>query len=159
VAAGDFNGDGWLDIATANATGNNVSVLINDQIWAPSAPPVYIYVSDASVTEGKRGTKYLTFTVGLSAVSTELVTVRYATQNGTATTGSDYQAQSGILSFAAGETTKTVRIAIYGDSTNEPDELFHLQLSNPTGNAVICDPLGTGLILNDDVARGPGKKK
>ncbi len=159
VAAADFNGDGWLDIATANATGNNVSVLINDQIWSPSAPPVYIFVSDASVTEGKRGIKYLTVAVSLSAVSTELVTVRYATQNGTATAGSDYQAQSGMLSFAAGETTKTVRIAIYGDSTNEADELFHLLLSNPTGNAVISDPLGTGLILNDDVARGPGKKK
>ena len=62
-------------------------------------------------------------------------------------------------SFAAGERSKTVRIAIYGDGTNEANESFQLLLSNPTGNAVISDPVGVGLILNDDVARGPGKKK
>ena len=159
MAAGDFNGDGWLDVATANANGNNVSVLINDRSWAPTSSPVSISVSDASVTEGKRGIKYLTFTVSLSAASTSPVTVNYATQNGSATAGSDYQAQSGTLSFAAGETTKTVRIAIYGDSTIEPDEWFQLVLSDPSGNAVISDPLGIGTIVNDDVLRGNGKKK
>ena len=157
VAAGDFNGDGWVDVATANATGNNVSVLLNNQSWAP--PPVSISVSDASITEGKRGIKYMTFTVSLSAASTGPVTVNYATQNGSATAGSDYQSQSGTLSFAAGETTKTVRIAIFGDSTIEADESFQLVLSDVTGNAVISDPLGVGLILNDDAVRGRGKKK
>jgi chitinase len=97
--------------------------------------------------------------VSLSAASTSPVTVNYATQNGSATAGSDYQAQSGTLSFAAGETTKTVRIAIYGDSTIEPDEWFQLVLSDPSGNAVISDPLGIGTIVNDDVLRGNGKKK
>jgi len=157
VAAGDFNGDGWVDVATANATGNNVSVLLNNQSWAP--PPVSISVSDASITEGKRGIKYMTFTVSLAAASTGPVTVNYATQNGSATAGSDYQAQSGTLSFAPGETTMTVRIAIFGDSTVEPDESFQLVLSNVTGNAVISDQVGIGLIVNDDVPRGGGKKK
>jgi chitinase len=86
------------------------------------------------------------------------VTVRYTTQDGTATAGSDYQAQSGTLTFAPGETTKTVQIAIYGDRTLEADESFQLLLSDPTGNALISDPLGVGLIINDDFhGRGNGK--
>jgi hypothetical protein len=159
VATGEFNDDGWLDIATANASGNSVSVLLNDRAWAPSTPPVFISVADASVTEGKRGIKYLTFTVSLAAASTVPVTVNYAAQNNSAIAGIDYQAQSGTLTFAAGEKTKTVQIAIFGDSIVEPDESFQLVLTNATGNAVISDAIGIGLILNDDVSRGGGKKK
>jgi hypothetical protein len=159
VATGEFNDDGWLDITTANASGNSVSVLLNDRAWAPSTSPVFISVADASITEGKRGIKYLTFTVSLTAASTGPVTVNYATQNYSATAGIDYQAQNGTLTFAPGTTTKTVRIAIYGDSIVELDESFQLVLSNATGNAVISDPVGAGLILNDDVAPGHGKKK
>ena len=126
---------------------------------APTAPPVSISVTDASITEGKFGIKYLTFTVSLSEASAGPVTVRYATQDGTARAWEDYDGQSGTLSFAAGETTKSVRIAIYGDNAGEADESFQLLLSNQTGNAVITDPLGVGLILNDDAPVGRGKKK
>ena len=61
VAAGDFNGDGWLDVATANASGNSVSVLINDQSWAARRRRL-VSVSDATVTEGNTGTVNATFT-------------------------------------------------------------------------------------------------
>lgn len=125
----------------------------------PPPGSVSISVSDASVAEGNRGVKFLTFTVSLSVASTGPVTVNYATQNGSATAGSDYQAETGTLSFASGETTKTVRIAIFGDRTVESDESLQLVLSNATGKAVISDPLGVGLILNDDVVHGHGKKK
>ncbi|MDZ4781697.1 MAG: Calx-beta domain-containing protein, partial [Planctomycetia bacterium] len=161
LAAGDFNGDGWLDVTTANffgtnASANTASVLLNDQNWGPVPSYVYISVSDASVTEGKRGVKYLNFTVTLSAASNVPVTVQYATQYGTATSGSDYQAQSGTLTFGVGETVKTVSIAVYGDHTFEADETFQLLLSNPTGNALISDAAGLGTIVNDDFIRGRG---
>jgi hypothetical protein len=158
VAAGDFNGDGWLDAATADLYGNTASVLINDQSWPPLPPAVSVSVSDASVKEGKRGVTYMTFTVSLSGTDDAPVTVRYTTQNGTATAWSDYQPQTGTLTFAPGETTKTISIAVYGDRTIEPDETFQLVLSELTGNALISDPLGVGVIVNDDFhGRGSGK--
>ena len=49
-------------------------------------------IGDVTVTEGNTGTVAATFTVTLSAASTQPVTVAYATGNGTATAGSDYQA-------------------------------------------------------------------
>lgn len=150
VAAGDFNGDGWLDVATANVTGNSTSVLLNNQSWPELPPPVSVSVSDTSIKEGKRGITYLAFSVSLSESDDAPVTVRYATQNGTATAWSDYQPQSGTLTFAPGETSKTVQIAIYGDRTIEADESFQLLLSEPAGNALISDPSGVGVIVNDD---------
>jgi hypothetical protein len=59
--------------------------------------------------------------------------VAYTTQNGTATAGVDYTAASGTLSFAAGETTKTVTVATIDDTAVESNETLRLVLSNPTG--------------------------
>ena len=56
---------------------------------------------------------------------------------------------SGRLSFAAGETSKTITVAVLGDGNVEPDELFVVNLSNPVG-AAISDGRGEGLIRNDD---------
>jgi hypothetical protein len=114
-----------------------------------------ISVADVSVKEGRVGVTYLTFTVRLSAAYDEPVTVRYTTQDDTATAGSDYEARSGTLTFAPGETTQTVRIAIFGDNTAEADEYFRLLLSDPSGTALISDPQGVGTIANDDKARRP----
>ena len=55
--------------------------------------------------------------VTLSAAATSTVTVSYATSNGTAKAGSDYAAKSGTLTFAAGETTKTVTIVAEGSAS------------------------------------------
>src|SRR6185503_10802218 len=117
----------------------------------------HVSVSDVSVKEGGSGAvTSFTFTVRLSAPSDSTVTVQYATQDGGATAGSDYKATSGTLTFAPGETTKTVTVTVYGDTTKEYDEYFYLNLSNVTGNAVVDDPLGLGLILNDDAIAGNG---
>ncbi|MFX8327835.1 Calx-beta domain-containing protein, partial [Acinetobacter baumannii] len=76
-------------------------------------------VDSPSVTEGNSGTKVLTFTVTLSSASVQTVTVDYATVNGTALSGSDFVAASGTLTFAAGETSKTVSVTINGDTALE----------------------------------------
>ncbi|HEX5447113.1 MAG TPA: FG-GAP-like repeat-containing protein [Pirellulales bacterium] len=151
VAAGDFNGDGWLDVATTNLSGASASVLLNNQSW-PELPPVSVSVSDASVTEGKKGVTYMTFTVNLSGTDSAPVTVRYATQDGTATARSDYQSQSGTLTFAPGETTKTITVLVKGDKKSEADESFFVNLSNAKG-ALLDDDQGEGTILNDDRVR------
>jgi hypothetical protein len=79
------------------------------------------------------------------------VTIAYATGNGTAAAGSDYQAKSGTLTIPAGQSTGTITVLVNGDTTPEPNETFYVNLSGATG-ATIADGQGVGTILNDDVA-------
>lgn len=114
-----------------------------------STPTPSISINDASVTEGNSGTQTATYTVTLSAASASVVTVNYATANGTATAGSDYVAGSGTLTFAPGETSKTIAVTVNGDTTFESNETYFVNLSNPSG-ATLSDSQGTGTIVNDD---------
>jgi hypothetical protein len=82
-----------------------------------------------------------------SSRSTSAVTVGYTTSNGTATAGSDYIATSGTLTFAPGETSRTVAIIVNSDATAEAKETFTVTLSNPSG-ATLTDASGTGSITD-----------
>jgi hypothetical protein len=165
VAAADFNGDGRPDVTAANGSSNTVWVLLNNGTWPPLPPdPPSVRIRDASVTEGNTGTAAATFTVTLSAASTQTITVAYATGNGTATTGSDYQAAGGTLTFAPGQTSKTVTVLVNGDRLPESNESFSVTLGSPT-NATIADGQGLGTIVDDeprvsisDVTKAAGKK-
>ena len=119
----------------------------NDFVLAPSA--LGINILDELIAEGGSGTKTLIFTVTRTG-GTASFSVDYATANGTATAGEDYITQSGTLSFAGGETTKTISIIINGDTQAEPNETFFVDLSNATNGATIADAQGVGTILNDD---------
>jgi hypothetical protein len=112
-------------------------------------PQPSLSVDDVSVAEGDSGTKTLTFTVTLSAASNLTVTANFATADASANAGSDYQAATGSLTFNPGETSKTVAVSITGDTTNEPDETFVVNISNPV-NATVSDGQGVGTIVNDD---------
>ena len=110
--------------------------------------PVAIRVADASVEEAADAV--LAFAVTLDRVRHDTVTVDYATVNGTATAGEDYTAASGTLTFAAGETAKTVEVAVLDDAHDEGNETLVLRLSNPSG-ARIADAEATGTIENTDL--------
>jgi hypothetical protein len=108
-----------------------------------------ISINDVSTVEGDSGAKLLNFTVTLSAASNLTVTVNFATADASATAGSDYQAANGTLTFNPGDTTKTIPVTINGDTTNEENETFLVNLSIPV-NAAISDTQGVGTITNDD---------
>jgi hypothetical protein len=148
IAVGDFNGDGRPDAAASNANANTVSVLLNDGVWPGLGVPA-LAVNDVSVTESNMGTADATFTVSLSAASDQPVTVRYATVDGAATAGSDYHSLSGTLTFAPGETVKTVTVLVNGDRLAEFNESFRLVLTDPT-NAFLADSSGAGSIVDDE---------
>jgi Calx-beta domain len=123
-----------------------------------------IGISDVTRTEGNTGTTQFAFTVSLSAASDPPVTVSFATADGFATAGSDYQATSGTLTIPAGQTSGTISVLVYGDRLAEPEEAFAVNLSNPV-NAGIADSQGVGIILDDeprisisDVTKLEGKK-
>ena len=91
-------------------------------------------VSNAEANEGSGGTtSKMTFKITLAPASARPVTVSYATANGTATAGPDYQATQGQVSFGPGETEKAVEVVILGDEVNEDNETVLLNLSNVAG--------------------------
>src|SRR5262249_30265251 len=83
-------------------------------------PAPSVSIGDSSRYEGNAGTTEFTFTVTLSTASGRSVSVDYATADGTATIADgDYRAATGIVTFAAGETTKTIIVLVNGDNINE----------------------------------------
>lgn len=86
------------------------------------------------------------FTVRLSAASTQAVTVSYRTTDGTAVAGRDYTAASGILTFAPGETTKSISVSILDNPLAPSSQTFTLNLSSPS-NATLTTATATGTIV------------
>ena len=127
-------------ISTASGTG---TITDDDPKFSINSP---------SVAEGDSSTANLVFTVTLSGTrsSSSPLTVDYASSDGTATAGTDYTAVSGTLTFASGETSKTVAVSVAGDTTDESNETVALTLSNASAGTGIATATGTGTIRDDD---------
>ena len=123
--------------------------VLSNAVSTTIAGPPGLAVADATAQEGPGVT--VDFAVSMSRASTSSVTVDYATSDGTAQAGSDYTDTSGTLTFAAGETAKTVAVPVLDDSHDEGSETFTLTLSNASGgNAYLSDATATGTIENHD---------
>ncbi|MBC8355142.1 MAG: hypothetical protein H8E66_24465 [Planctomycetes bacterium] len=95
------------------------------------------------------------FNVSLSLPSADPVTVDFDTFDGTASAGSDYTAASGTLTFAPGETSKTIIVPTTNDTDPEPNETFTVTISNPSAGTTIADGQGVGTIADDDNVNDP----
>ncbi len=163
VAAGDMSGtvsvpisedttDEWNETftftlsnpANASISDSQATVTINDNDPEPS-----LSVADVAAAESSNAPVEVT----LSAASGKTVTVNYATSNGTAetdaTSGSDYTAASGTLTFSPGQTSKTVTVSISEDTTDEWNETFTFTLSSAS-NATFSDSSATVTINDND---------
>ena len=109
-------------------------------------------VADATASEEDDST--IDFVVTLNPASDESVTVDYATANGSASTGDDYTAASGSLTFDAGETSKTIQVSIIDDTVVDDNETLTITLSNASG-AEISDGQATGTITDGDTETTP----
>ena len=111
--------------------------------------PVRIRVAGAKAREGKDAS--LDFAVTLNRAAAHEVSVDYATEDGTAAAGADYTATSGTLTFAAGETAKTVKVPVLDDAIDEGKEVMRLLLSNPKGAYLRgVHSKAKGVIRNED---------
>jgi hypothetical protein len=111
-----------------------------------------ISVLDVTVVEGDSGSVDAVITVGISAASHTNVTVQYATADGEALAGLDYQATSGTATILAGAISTEITIPVIGDTELEfPNETFLLDLSNPT-NALFGDNQAVVTISDDDAS-------
>lgn len=108
-------------------------------------------IGDVALAEGDAGTTAFEFTVSLSApAGAGGVSFDIATVDGTAVAGEDYVARSlGAQSIPAGASSYTFSVAVTGDTLNEADETFFVNVGNVSG-AVVTDGQGLGTILNDD---------
>ncbi len=137
--------DSSFDPADTNTAAD---VFVRD-VFGPQPPPA-LTIGDVRMREGRSGTKAFIFRVTLDPLSGRTVSVEYATASGTATrANNDYQFRNGVLTFAPGESTKTVTVNVVGDRRREPSETFKVKLFNANG-AGVDDPLGIGTIVNDD---------
>ena len=114
---------------------------------ATVAGPVGISVADARVEEDEGAV--LAFAVTLSRAASRTLTVDYATSDGSAQAGVDYTAASGTLTFEAGESTKTIEVAVLDDSHDEGEETLTLTLSSAS-SGLLTDGEATGTIENRD---------
>ena len=107
-------------------------------------------ISDVQSKEGKSGTTAFVFVISLSGNPLAPVTVDYASAGGTAGAPSDFQVVAGTLTFPVGVNVRTVTVSVLGDRIREANELFTVNLSNPSANAYIDRGQGVATIVNDD---------
>ena len=141
------NNAGQIAATAFDAQGRYHAVLLTPGTAPPPSPGITIF--DVSLSEGQSGTQTASFSVRLSFKSASDVTVAYSTANGTATEGTDYNAASGTLTIPAGQLIRTIAVTLRGDRKREPDEVFYMNLTNPSG-ATLVDGQGVGTLRNDD---------
>ena len=119
-------------------------------VFVPGTQPATlprVSIGDATLAEPVLGSALATLTISLDQAAASAVTVNYATANGSATAGSDYTAGSGTVSFAPGQTSKTIAVQVLADRLVEATETVRVTLSGATG-ASIADGEGVLSILN-----------
>lgn len=144
--------DQAFSLALSNAVNASLGRSAGRATIVDDDSPPSISVSNASVVEGNSGTRAMVFTLTLSGKSEIRARVRYQTADGTATAGSDYTGKSGEVAFDPGVTSKTVSIAVAGDTIPEPNEVFYLDLNTPT-NATIGVSRAAGTIISDEAGQ------
>ena len=138
---------------TVSTTAGTATVAVADDDPAPPPPPSLskptITVDDATAGEGDGAVE---FTVRLSAASSAAVTVYYAANPGTAMPYADYLPDWGRITFAPGDTSKTVQVSLIDDRTpGEADETFVLKLIlSDTAHATLADSQAQGTITDND---------
>ncbi len=140
-------GDQYVSATATDAAGNTSE--FSGVINSPS-----VTVTDVTVTEGNAGVVRADFVVSLSVAGSRTISVNYASVNGTALAPGDYTATTGTLSFAPGQTSKTVSVSVNGNYVPESDETLFLNLSDAV-NATLGDAQGIGTIANDDFDTTP----
>ena len=130
-------------------TGPCVLVMDRERRAFATFVPIRVSASSPQVVEPDVGTANLVFRVQPNTPARDPVSVDYSTGDLTAVAGTDYSARSGTLTFAPGETQKTVAVPVMADLIDELDESVRLSLLRAT-NASLAHPGGVGIIRDND---------
>lgn len=133
--------------ATLNPAASSATAIItNDD------STVSIAALSATKTEGGSGSTPFTFVVNRSGSSSGKSTVRWDVSFGETTDATDFKSGtpvSGTVTFASGQTSRTLTINVNGDRLQEGDDTFFVSLSSPVGTALMTAS-ASATILNDD---------
>ena len=142
--------DETLEVLIGEGEENAVPVIAVGTILDNDFPSLSI----ASVTEdeGDEGETPMAFVATLSAPSPRPIHVAYATRDGRAKAGSDYEAASGRLTFAVGEVEQRIVVNAFGDRVAESHDRFELVLSEGENVKMPSTLVATGTIVDDDQA-------
>lgn len=142
-----FNGS-TLTISGGEVTGNAATNGLLEALntYLNTQPKISISNNNASVNETAGS---VTITVVLNAASASTISANYTTADSTAVAGADYTSQTGTLTFAPGQVSKTVTIPILDDATSESTETIKLIFDHPV-NAAIIGGLGLINIIDDE---------
>jgi Calx-beta domain len=139
-----------VQVAEAEAT-------IVDDDGGVALPAAEVAINDVTIREGDEAGRTVAFTVSLSRPVIGTVSVSYRSADGTASGASqggaqpagDYRPVQGSVTFKRFQTSRTIEVSVRGDTTNEPNETFTVQLVKAIG-ATIVDGSGLGTIVDDD---------
>ena len=134
-------------VADGSSAASPTNYKLNGSALGSTTSLPTLSIVDSSVTESATQTVNEPFVVSLSAASTSPVTVAYSTSDGTAVAGVNYQAASGTLTLAPGQTQGTINVSVLSNPTAAATTTFKLILSNPTG-ATLSQTQATGTIKN-----------
>ncbi|HUQ34402.1 MAG TPA: lamin tail domain-containing protein, partial [Pyrinomonadaceae bacterium] len=132
----------WVRVSNSTGTANSNTATITVNALNPGA----LQFNSATYSVNENGGS-VTITVTRTGGSDGAVSINYATSNGSATSGSDYTATSGTLSYANSETSKTFSVPVIDDTTYEGNETVNLLLSSPTGGATLGSPSSAVLTI------------
>ncbi len=130
--------------ATIAGSGVALGTITNDDA-VPS-----ISIAAVTLAEGNSGNTAFVFNLTLSAASSSTVTVDFSTADGAATAPADYTATSGTVTFNPGQTSRQIVVQVRGETLNETNETFSVNLSNPTNATIAGSGFALGTITNDD---------
>lgn len=149
-----FNGQ-ILNMSGGIITGNaaTVSQMLSDLNAYLNSQPKLNITASLSVTENASGANAVA-TVTLSSAATVTTLVDYSTSGGTATNGSDYSNTSGTLTFAVGESSKTITVPILDDLIGENTETFNIVIANATNAAIVTNTTVVSILDNDAAPSG-----
>jgi Tol biopolymer transport system component len=166
-ASGSVNDENTVELFVMNANGTNPAKLTTNSNldWFPdwqriATPPSQLQFSSATYNSVEDQTS-AAITVTRAGNTTGMASVRYATSDSAGAAGCDvvsvaassrcdYQTSVGILSFAPGETSKTISVFLTDDSYDETNESFTMSLSNVSGSGVSLGSTATTAVTITD---------
>ena len=136
-------------VAPGSSTAATAQFYFDTQVTQFTFQPQPLVITDAVVAEGDTGPTNAVFTVQLTSPFADVVTVDYATTNGSAVAGVDYVAASGTLTFQPGETNQTISVTTFGNMLDQSNRTFFVNLTNPS-TVPLFRSQALGTILDDD---------
>ena len=146
-----FGPDSFTFKANDGTADSNVATV---SITVTRRDPATVNINDVSTQEGDAGETDAVFTVSISQPPTDTVVIDAASTDGTAHEPGDYGAMSTRLTFDPGQSSKTVVVKVHGDTLDEPDENYVVNLTVVSGDVVLGDGQGEGTIVDDDPLAG-----